>query len=35
MRDPTRGGVATSLNDLARDGGFRVVLFTAKIELAI
>ena len=26
MRDPTRGGVATSLNELARDCGFGVVL---------
>jgi hydrogenase expression/formation protein HypE len=27
MRDPTRGGVATSLNELARDCGLGVVLF--------
>jgi hydrogenase expression/formation protein HypE len=27
MRDPTRGGVATSLNELARDSGLGVVLF--------
>ena len=26
MRDPTRGGVATSLNELARDCGLAVVL---------
>src|SRR5947207_2780021 len=26
MRDPTRGGVATTLNELARDCGFGVVL---------
>jgi hydrogenase expression/formation protein HypE len=26
MRDPTRGGVATSLNELARDCGFGIVL---------
>jgi len=26
MRDPTRGGVATSLNELARDCGFAVIL---------
>src|SRR6202050_2595184 len=27
MRDPTRGGVATSLNELARDCGLGIVLF--------
>jgi hydrogenase expression/formation protein HypE len=27
MRDPTRGGVATSLNELARDCGLGVILF--------
>ena len=30
MRDPTRGGVATSLNELARDCGLGVVLFEEK-----
>jgi len=33
MRDPTRGGVATSLNELARDCGHGVVLFEEKIPL--
>ena len=30
MRDPTRGGVATSLNELARDCGLGVVLFEER-----
>src|ERR1700736_3337593 len=33
MRDPTRGGVATSLNELARDCGHGVVLFEEKVPL--
>jgi len=33
MRDPTRGGVATSLNELARDSGRGVVLFEEKIPI--
>ena len=33
MRDPTRGGVATSLNELARDCGLGVVLFEDSIPL--
>jgi hydrogenase expression/formation protein HypE len=33
MRDPTRGGVATSLNELARDCGKAVVLFEEKIPI--
>jgi hydrogenase expression/formation protein HypE len=33
MRDPTRGGVATSLNELARDCGFGVVLFEASVPV--
>jgi hydrogenase expression/formation protein HypE len=33
MRDPTRGGVATSLNELARDCGLSVVLFEEKIPV--
>jgi hydrogenase expression/formation protein HypE len=33
MRDPTRGGVATSLNELARDCGRDVVLFEEKIPV--
>src|SRR6202162_4324156 len=33
MRDPTRGGVATSLNELARDCGHGIVLFEEKIPL--
>jgi hydrogenase expression/formation protein HypE len=33
MRDPTRGGVATSLNELARDCGLGIVLFEEKIPL--
>ena len=31
MRDPTRGGVATSLNELALDSGLGVVLFGERI----
>jgi hydrogenase expression/formation protein HypE len=33
MRDPTRGGVATSLNELARDSGCGIVLFEEKIPV--
>jgi len=33
MRDPTRGGAATSLNELARDCGLGVVLFEEKIPI--
>ncbi len=33
MRDPTRGGVATSLNELARDCGHGIVLFEEKISV--
>ncbi len=33
MRDPTRGGVATSLNELARDSGLGVRLFEEKIPV--
>ncbi len=33
MRDPTRGGVATSLNELARDCGLGMVLFENKIPI--
>jgi hydrogenase expression/formation protein HypE len=33
MRDPTRGGAATSLNELARDCGLGVVLFEEKIPV--
>jgi hydrogenase expression/formation protein HypE len=33
MRDPTRGGVATSLNELARDCGLGVVLFEDRIPV--
>ena len=33
MRDPTRGGVATSLNELARDCRHGVVLFEEKIPV--
>jgi hydrogenase expression/formation protein HypE len=33
MRDPTRGGVATSLNELARDCGHGMVLFEEKIPV--
>jgi hydrogenase expression/formation protein HypE len=33
MRDPTRGGVATSLNELARDCGHGIVLAEEKIPI--
>ena len=33
MRDPTRGGVATSLSELARDCGHGIVLFEEKIPV--
>jgi hydrogenase expression/formation protein HypE len=33
MRDPTRGGVATSLNELARDCGLGIVLWEEKIPV--
>lgn len=33
MRDPTRGGVATSLNELARDSGLAVELFEEEIPV--
>src|SRR5690242_7310152 len=33
MRDPTRGGAATSLNELARDCGLGIVLFEEKIPV--
>jgi hydrogenase expression/formation protein HypE len=33
MRDPTRGGVATSLNELARDCGKGIVLFEEKLPV--
>jgi hydrogenase expression/formation protein HypE len=33
MRDPTRGGVATSLNELARDCGLGVVLHEERIPV--
>ncbi len=33
MRDPTRGGVATSLNELARDCGLGIVLQEEKIPV--
>jgi hydrogenase expression/formation protein HypE len=33
MRDPTRGGVATSLNELARDSGLGVVLFEERVPV--
>lgn len=33
MRDPTRGGVASALNELARDSRLGVVLFEEKIPL--
>jgi hydrogenase expression/formation protein HypE len=33
MRDPTRGGVATTLNELARDCGFGVVLSEEEIPM--
>lgn len=33
MRDPTRGGVATALNELARDSGQGIVLFEEAIPV--
>jgi hydrogenase expression/formation protein HypE len=33
MRDPTRGGAATSLNELARDCGFGIALFEERIPI--
>jgi hydrogenase expression/formation protein HypE len=33
MRDPTRGGVATVLNELARDSGYGVVLWEEKLPI--
>ncbi|HXN25746.1 MAG TPA: hydrogenase expression/formation protein HypE [Candidatus Acidoferrales bacterium] len=33
MRDPTRGGVATSLNELARDCGLGIVLFEEEVPI--
>src|SRR6202789_242499 len=33
MRDPTRGGVATSLNELARDCGLGIVLSEGAIQI--
>ena len=33
MRDPTRGGVATSLNEFARDCGFAITLFEQTIPV--
>ncbi len=33
MRDPTRGGAATSLNELARDCGLGVVLFEDRVPV--
>jgi hydrogenase expression/formation protein HypE len=33
MRDPTRGGVATSLNELARDCGLGVILFEDSVPI--
>ncbi len=33
MRDPTRGGVATSLNELARDCGLGIVLYEGAIPV--
>jgi len=33
MRDPTRGGAATSLNELARDCGLGIVLFEDKVPV--
>jgi hydrogenase expression/formation protein HypE len=33
MRDPTRGGAATSLNELARDCGLGIILFEEKIPI--
>jgi hydrogenase expression/formation protein HypE len=33
MRDPTRGGVATSLNELARDSGLGIVLWEESLPV--
>jgi hydrogenase expression/formation protein HypE len=33
MRDPTRGGVATSLNELARDCGLGIILFEEQLPV--
>jgi hydrogenase expression/formation protein HypE len=33
MRDPTRGGVATSLNELARDCGLSILLFEDEVPM--
>ena len=33
MRDPTRGGVGTVLNELARDSGYGVVLWEEKVPI--
>lgn len=33
MRDPTRGGVATALNELARDAGLGIVLHEARVPV--
>jgi len=33
MRDPTRGGVATALNELARDSGLGVALFEERVPV--
>lgn len=33
MRDPTRGGAATSLNELARDCGLGIVLFEEQVPI--
>jgi hydrogenase expression/formation protein HypE len=33
MRDPTRGGVATSLNELARDCGLGIHLFEERVAM--
>jgi hydrogenase expression/formation protein HypE len=33
MRDPTRGGVATSLNELARDAGLSIYLFEDRVPV--
>ena len=33
MRDPTRGGVGTVLNELARDSGFGVALWEEKLPI--
>jgi hydrogenase expression/formation protein HypE len=33
MRDPTRGGIGTVLNELARDSGFGVVLWEEKLPI--